>query len=964
MSDSKSQDKNKDKVQDKNKDKDKDKVQEDLKPPTRLKIKLKTNVPGFGEINYNPAKMTLTRGGEDDSNIFFNPLIKLSTAAVNRAPESIRQLQFCNKGYFASLINSLNQTPAKNLIDATNRGYIRNNIDITLRTLFPPETVIKLGGKKYTIAAVDSDSDEWHIDVKVKLEDIIDRDKITDPRLAAYVAASDRPSADKELAALRRAGIAAGIGFQAPVPVPIPIPVPAAKLDTGSGVTAQEPKPQLAITDEVKPKQQLAITDEVKPKPLVITDKPITDEIAPKPQPKSDTEVEDVTPLRIQEGKQALEFKKVPASGRNYRALDQNGRATMRFREVLEQLYNMVNSVYIHSGQNYRNKLAPPGTNVALSPKRWTDSVNSIHVMQTVTDGDCFFDAISCAINQYNRQLQDKDITETIYIRDSDISGKNSNVVYGITNDFNIQSLRRIVYRYIVNNEPIREQMFRVSAMSVDEANDEIARRCDAANPPNYVDYTNWVRNELSTRAGDGIIYTAPFPLDSETPDKFRGVYAVSTDIYKRPFASLDDQRLQGYIESARYWADTIAIRAMAEMLNICVIPIRILTRDTVETQNESWDEYSSADPKPAAVPNLIPLISIPVALDNYIVDQVRTPRPNKIRSIKYIFLSETGSHYDLITFGGTLGGELGGSSAFNSTNMIDAIPLYIKMVVFGALFAKNFTSALPVPEWVPFQEDMYYILMSVLVILNRAPLQAPLCAALDSNFSSKSLLQIAKNQSMCARLQNAFVEKSKQPPRSDAIRKMIELFGVIYNETLREVNERFNSGNVPAGFKPKEKKVQPVARRPVTRTVSDKPTVGGQYPPQYQQQMLMQGRDMRDLIKRDSESSLAYYITIYMYLYPGTNPPPSKLRSLKCAARRFKISQIMSKMVGTAPPSIMPEYSYSRPELVADNKGRETRKGGRAAHKHARTRRQLANKRETRKRGKDMVRRVTRKRR
>lgn len=945
MSDSKPQDKNK----------------EDLKPPARLKIKLKTNVPGFGEINYNPGKMTLTKGGEDDSNIFFNPLIKLSTAAVNRAPESIRQLQFCNKGYFASLINSLNQTPAKNLVEATNKGYIRNNIDITLRTLFPPESVIKLGGKKYTIAAVDSDSDEWHIDVKVRLEDIIDRDRITDPRLAAYVAASDRPNADKELAALRRAGIAAGIGVQAPLPVP----VPAAKLETGS---VSKPQP-LAITDkptayEVKPKQPLAITDE---KPLAIADKPIINEIAPKPPPqlKPEAEVEDVTPLLLQEGKQNLEFKKVPAAGRNLRILDPNGPATARFRTTLEQLYNMVNSVYVHSGQNYRNKLAPPGTNVAISPKRWTDSINRLYVKQTVTDGDCFFDAISCAINQYNSQLPDKNITETIYIRESDISGKNSNVIYGITNDFNIQSLRTTVYRYIVNNNPIKEQMFRVSAMSVDEANDEIARRCDAANPPNYVDYVNWVRNELSTRAGDGIIYNAPFALDSETPDKFRGAYAASKDIYKRPFASLDDQRLQGYIESPRYWADTIAIRAMAEMLNICAIPIRILTRDTVEEQNETWDDYSSSDPKPAAVPNLIPLISIPIALDNYAVDQVRIPRPNKIRSVKYIFLSETGSHYDLITFGGNIGGNVGGVFAFNSTNMIDAIPLYIKIVVFGALFAKNFISNQPVPEWVPLQEDMYYILISVLVILNRGPFQAPFCAALDANFSSKSLLMRAQEQSMCVRLQNAFAEKSNRPPRSDAIRKMIELFGAMYNETLREVNERFNSGNVPSGFKPKEKKGQPIARRPVTRTVSDKPTVGGQYPPQYPPQMLTSGRDMRDLIKRDSESSLAYYITIYIYLYPGTNPPPSKLRSLKCAARRFKIEQILSKMAGTAPPSIMPEYSYSRPELF--DKDNKTRKQGGAMHKHAgRTRRHRVNKRETRKRGKDRIgaepRRMTRK--
>lgn len=947
MSDSKNQDKNKDKVQEKPK--------EDLKPPTRLKIKLKTNVPGFGEINYNPGKMTLTKGGEDDSNIFFNPLIKLSTQAVNRAPESIRQLQFCNKGYFASLINSLNQTPAKNLVEATNKGYIRNNIDITLRALFPPETVINLGGKKYTIAAVDSDSDEWHIDVKVRLEDVINRDRITDPRIAAYATAG----ADQELAALRRAGIAAGIG----VPAPAPAKPVAAKSDTGS---LSKPAP-LAITDK-------AIADETA---LVIADRPINNEIASRPETEAEAEVEDVTPLLIQDQTQSLVFQKVPFSGRNLRILDPNAPATARFRTTLEQLYNAVNSVYVHSGQNYRNKLAPPGTNVAISPKRWTDSINRLYVKQTVTDGDCFFDAISCAINQYNSQLPDKDLTETIYIRESEISGKNSNVIYGITNDFNIQSLRTTVYRYIVKNEPIKEQMFRVSAMSVDEANDEIARRCDASNPPNYVDYVIWVRNELSTRAGDGIIYIAPFPLDSETPDRFRGAYAASKDTYKRPFASLNDQRLQGYIESTRYWADTIAIRAMAEMLNICTIPIRVLTRDTVEEQNESWNDYSSADPKPAAVPNLIPLISIPIALDNYVVDQVRTPRPNKIRSVKYIFLSETGSHYDLITFGGTLGGNVGGNVggifAFNSSNMVDAIPLYIKMVIFSALFAKNFISNQPIPEWVPLQEDMYYILISVFVILNRGPLQAQFCAALDTNFSSKSLLQIAKNQNMCAKLQNAYIEKSKRPSRSDAIGKRIELFGAMYNETLREVNERFNSGNVPSSFMPKAKKAPTVApprinTRGYARTVSDKPTIGGQYPSQYpsqypQQQMLMPGRDMGNLFKRDSESSLAYYITIYMYLYPGTNPPPSKLRSLKCAARRFKISQILSKMAGAAPPSIMPDYSYSRPELFDNKKKSETRKGGRTTHKHAITRRQRANKRETRKRGQNMARRMTRKR-
>ena len=962
MSDSKTQDKNKDNVQEKPK--------EDLKPPTRLKIKLKTNVPGFGEINYNPGKMTLTKGGEDDSNIFFNPLIKLSTQAVNRAPESIRQLQFCNKGYFASLINSLNQTPAKNLVEATNRGYIRNNIDITLRTLFPPETVIKLGGKKYTIAAVDSDSDEWHIDVKVKLEDIIDRDKITDPRMAAYIAASDRPSADRELAALRRAGIAAGIGV--PTPAAILAKPVAAKSDTGSGVAP------LAITDK-------AITNETA---LAIADNPITNEIAARPE--TEAEVEDVTPLLLQEGRQNLVYKKVPVAKQNKRKLDANVRATARFRTTLEQLYNMVNSVYVHSGQNYRNKLAPPGTNVAISSKQWANLVESLSIKQTITNGDCFFDAICYAINMYNRQLTGNDMSESIYIRESEIKGNNSNVIYGNTEDFTVESLRTTVYRYIVKNEDIKEQIFAVSVAAAGDANDEIARRCDAQ-PPNYIEYANWVQGEQSRRAGDHIIYRASPPFDREPittlagqvdivqalQDEFARGYAADPNRYQRPFVGLNDQRLQGYIESTNYWADTVAIRAMAEMLNICAIPIRILTTNGLKDQKEEWDEYIIADPQPQAIPNLLPLISIPIELDNYVVDQVQTPRPDRIRSIKYIFLSETGSHYDLITFGG--------KCAFNSINMIAAIPSYIKMVIFSALFTKNFISDQPIPEWVPLQEDMYNMLISALVILNRGgPNSTSFCNTLDAIFSSSSLLMLAQGQSMCARLQRAFNTKSaatNRLPNENALKKMISAFNNAYRVTLNEVTERFNSGNVPSSFRQRAKKGSPaVTNRPDTRGLArsrSNPQEGGQYPPQYQsqyppqyqsqypqQQMLMPGRDMRDLIKRDSESSLAYYITIYMYLYPGTNPPPSKLRSLKCAARRFKISQILSKMAGAAPPSIMPEYSYSRPELFDNNKKSETRKGGRATRKHATTRRRRVNKRETRKRGKGAAaRRMTRKR-
>ena len=97
--------------------------------PNELKITINTSVPGFQTIKYNSS---MTIKDKDKSQICFNPLIKLDKNVIEKIPEKIRISEFFNKGLFESLIKMHGMTKEKTLKEATNKGYVNNNIKVNV----------------------------------------------------------------------------------------------------------------------------------------------------------------------------------------------------------------------------------------------------------------------------------------------------------------------------------------------------------------------------------------------------------------------------------------------------------------------------------------------------------------------------------------------------------------------------------------------------------------------------------------------------------------------------------------------------------------------------------------------------------------------------------------------------------------------------------------------------------------
>jgi len=131
-----------------------------IKFPDQLNIIIRTSIPGFQEIEYKPS-MTIKDTNEKD--VMFNPLIKLNESVVSKIPQEYKIKEFFNKGLFQSLLNYTGGTPAKDLIHATRYGYVDNNINVTLNSIFPVGSVIYIDKKPYVIADHQWTTGDWKI---------------------------------------------------------------------------------------------------------------------------------------------------------------------------------------------------------------------------------------------------------------------------------------------------------------------------------------------------------------------------------------------------------------------------------------------------------------------------------------------------------------------------------------------------------------------------------------------------------------------------------------------------------------------------------------------------------------------------------------------------------------------------------------------------------------------------------
>ena len=108
-------------------------------------------------------------------------MVKLNSNIIKNALEQFKKIEphispcdlFTNKDKFDTVIvmhkNSSFFFPVT-LDEATHKGYISNNINLTLKYLFSPRNVIFLKGEPYSVGAYNWTTDDWALEVKEKLK--------------------------------------------------------------------------------------------------------------------------------------------------------------------------------------------------------------------------------------------------------------------------------------------------------------------------------------------------------------------------------------------------------------------------------------------------------------------------------------------------------------------------------------------------------------------------------------------------------------------------------------------------------------------------------------------------------------------------------------------------------------------------------------------------------------------------
>ena len=142
------------------------------KIPNSLIIYIKTRIPNYYKINYDP---TMTVPSSKSHTVYFEPLIKYYENAVRNipptAPKDALYTQFFEAGEFDFMINRIlsdfrYMQKTNTLQEANDKKIIDNNISITLNTLFKSNNLFYINKKPYTIVASNFRSNDWQVDKK------------------------------------------------------------------------------------------------------------------------------------------------------------------------------------------------------------------------------------------------------------------------------------------------------------------------------------------------------------------------------------------------------------------------------------------------------------------------------------------------------------------------------------------------------------------------------------------------------------------------------------------------------------------------------------------------------------------------------------------------------------------------------------------------------------------------------
>jgi hypothetical protein len=531
--------------------------------PNELIININTNIYGFKNIKYFPS-MTIknfnNNFSNDNTTVLFNPLIKLNKSTVDKIPEDKRKKAFFNKQLFNLLINFSNNEIYTDLFQATQKGNIDNNINITLSSLFTNNSVINIGRNSYIITNFQWKSGTWKINTKNNSSYGLKQLKQL-PSTVIYGQNYTILNKDNTV-------------------------------NINSSQNQQEQERSTKLFQKV-----------VEPNELILS-------------------------------KTTNNFQKLFLNNNFFYLINNLYKASdVNFKKIIQQNLN----------QTIRNTNNLINSSLKLNYSSFKESIYGIKIITNSGGGDCFFIAVSDAINYYNYYNQ----TERIISK-----------IYGIgTNLFTQKYLRTLVLEFIQTWSELDDQLENVAPINVDNLNDIFSQSLNEI----ILNQQN-INNNISI-SSEKYVDLAKQIYKSNENFLVENVDGVPLNIYdyKKPFKIIKKSNLENYILSNNYWANYVAIFALSSKLKLNIIPI--------STKENSLN---------------IPFANFNIEFNNW---------------NKYLFLYYNNSHFELITFdyktsvleNNNFTSEkytLSKKVIFNNTTLIkDLPPINILLIIFGAYY-------------------------------------------------------------------------------------------------------------------------------------------------------------------------------------------------------------------------------------------------------------------------------------
>ena len=608
--------------------------------PNQLNIIINTSVPGYQKIEYKPY-MTIPDISKDDKKVIFNPLVKLNKSYVDKVPENLRKKQFFNKGLFDSLLNLINGTKSESLLQATRNGFVDNNIKITLDSIFPENSVLYINKTPYTIADFQWSTGNWKVDTKIKKSQL-DSSKITDPALYQTVVKDEIISGENQLQTLPPT-ILYGANYTGPKNNTVTTST--TKTSTASGVLPPPKPPRTTTTSSYKivPPKRPSV-----PKTTPLTVKNDDDE-------DDDTKYDDEykKPIKLITNsdidKDILETnKKYPNVVEPVTKMLMSTRTTTALRTFFkeERFFTLINMIYSASSENTKMAIQQSlneSTTIIdssdineLNKQVYNKNVGEIKTIRNSGQGNCFFIAVSDAINYHNYYNQKNRI----------ISGR-----YGTgVNLYTQLYLRSLVVKYLQEWSELDSYLLNVAPLDAEELNNLFVQQI------NSIKLAVRESGESDEIAPDAYVRIANDIFNSRNNFLVKNVEGVPIDVdeYNSPFKVLEKNQIQRYILSNEFWANEIVIYALCSELQLNVIPLESIKTPKGKTTLR------------------IPYANFSSDFNNW---------------NKYLFIYYNQNHYELITFNQTTSVKKSKIIFDRNDNISELPPIYILFTIYSSYF-------------------------------------------------------------------------------------------------------------------------------------------------------------------------------------------------------------------------------------------------------------------------------------